>query len=148
LENNLFNYDNTGGKIPKYKVLVFPNGRISFDHADYSLTSQSDWQSALQFDQWELFYDYSRTFGARLVFLNEYPSNYTSTALYHEYNGDEAITKYQLKQKIIAEKGVIEEATINESILTTSGLVIIRILIKLYLNTIIITRKKINIPII
>ncbi|ORX51382.1 hypothetical protein BCR36DRAFT_411849 [Piromyces finnis] len=122
LENNLFTISNTGSKIPKYKVLVFPNGRISYDHADYSQTSQSDWQSALRYDQWELFYDYSRSYGARLVFLNEYPSNYTSTSLYREFNEEEAKINYQLKQRIIAEKGITEEETINNSILTTSGI--------------------------
>jgi len=122
LEKNLFDVTSTGEKLPKYKVIVFPNGRISYDLADYSLTTQSDWQSALKNDQWEYFYQYSRNYGARLVFLNEYPSNYTGTVLYHEYVGDEAKIKYQLKQQIIAEKGIPEEQTINESILTTSGI--------------------------
>ncbi|OUM58693.1 hypothetical protein PIROE2DRAFT_15958 [Piromyces sp. E2] len=124
LENKLFKFNYAGQKEPKYKVLVFPNGRISYDHADYSITTQSDWQSALVYDQWEFLYDYSRTYGARLVFLNEYPSNYTSTALYNEYSGDEAKIKYQLKQKIIAEKGITEEGTINKSEFTTSGYVL------------------------
>jgi len=122
LEKNLFDISSTGEKVPKYKVIVFPNGRISYDHADYTITNVSDWQSALKNDQWEYFYDYSRQYSARLVFLNEYPSNYTGTTLYHEYVGDEAKIKYQLKQQIIAESGIPEEATINESILTTSGI--------------------------
>jgi len=134
LNQQLFSYSD-GKAIPKYKVLVFPNGRISYDHADYSKSSKSDWQSAIKYDQWEILYDYSRNYDARLVFLNEYPSNYTSTELAHESIDEEiARQSYQLKQTITAEKGVTEENTINSSGFTTEGIYHFQAKIKDYGN--------------
>ncbi len=76
----------------------------------------------MKYDQWEILYDYSRNYDARLVFLNEYPSNYTSTELAHNNKDEEEAKKsYQLKQIIAAEKGVTEEKTINSSSFTTEG---------------------------
>jgi len=121
LENYLYK-EVDGQKLPKYKVLVFPNGRVSYDRADYSRTENSDWQSALKYEQWEMFYDYSRNFDTRLVFLNEYPSNYTSTELIHEYKGDEAKKMYQSNQVIIPEEGINEEETLKNAKLTTEGI--------------------------
>ena len=99
--------------------MVFPNGRVGYD---YSKTSDSDWKSAINYNQWEIIYDYSRNFDVRLVFLNEYPSNYTSTELAYNYDNEEKAKKaYQIKQAIIAEKGVTEENTINSSGFITEG---------------------------
>jgi len=105
----------------KYTVIIFPNGRVSFDSADYSQTSESNWQSALTNDQWEFFYDLSRNYGTRLVFLNEYPSIYTSTRVYNEYKGAEAEQVYQQKQTLIAVEDTKEADTINTSNLSTEG---------------------------
>jgi len=68
-----------------------------------------------------MFYDYSRNFDTRLVFLNEYPSNYTSTELIQEYKGEEAKKMYQSNQVIIPEEGINEEETLKNAKLTTEG---------------------------
>jgi len=120
LNKHLFKEVN-GNQMPQFKVLVFPNGRVSYNRADYSRSEDSDWQSAIKYDQWELFYDYSRNYDARLVFLNEYPSNYTSTELVQEYKGDQAKKMYQTKQVIIPEKNIDEEQTLIDAKLTTEG---------------------------
>ncbi|OUM58694.1 hypothetical protein PIROE2DRAFT_15959 [Piromyces sp. E2] len=122
LEDKIYVPTSKGIKMPKYSVIIFPNGRVSFDNADYSQTSESNWQSALSYDQWEFFYDCSRNFGTRLVFLNEYPSNYTSTKVYKEYKGSEAENAYQQKQTIIAESYLSEADVINQSNLNTEGI--------------------------
>jgi len=121
LNKHLFKEVN-GNQMPQFKVLVFPNGRVSYNRADYSRSEDSDWQSAIKYDQWELFYDYSRNYDARLVFLNEYPSNYTSTELVQEYKGDQAKKMYQTKQVIIPEKNIDEEQTLIDAKLTTEGI--------------------------
>ena len=98
---------------------MFPNGRVSYDRADYSRTENSDWQSALKYEQWEMFYDYSRNFDTRLVFLNEYPSNYTGTTLYKTFEPEEAKIKYQSVQSIKSEPNIIYSEAVNESKLDT-----------------------------
>jgi len=116
-------YSNVNGKkIGRYKVLVFPNGRVSYDQNDVQ-NSISTWQSAITFNQWEGFYDYSRENDARLVFLNEYPSNYTGTQLYYDINPQESqeeIDKKLLgKQVIVPAPDIYEENAIKEAQINT-----------------------------
>jgi len=64
----------------RYSVLVFPEGRVSYNQQVNS--AENEWASALTYDQWEKFYEYSRNTNKKLVFLNDYPGNYTGTADY------------------------------------------------------------------
>ncbi|ORX51381.1 hypothetical protein BCR36DRAFT_325511 [Piromyces finnis] len=120
LDKQIYCTLSNGEKAAKYKVIVFPNGRVSYNHAESQ--SGSNWQSALTYDQWEYFYDYSRNYSSRLVFLNEYPSNYTSTRVYKEYKDEEAERVYQQKQILIAQEDISEAETINNSNLSTEGI--------------------------
>jgi len=99
-------YDTNGN--PNYKAVVFPNGRISYNNDDI-------WKSAIKDNQWDEFYQYSRTYGTRLVFLNEYPSNYTASVLYNNQNAD----VYQSNQIISAAPGTPNAETINSAKLDT-----------------------------
>jgi len=103
---------------PKYKVIVFPDGRVSYDASNPN-SGNSTWQSAIKPSQWEKFYEYSRNYNTRLVFLNEYPSNYTGTTLYQKLEPDEAIKKYQSVQNIKSEPDIIYAEVVNESKLDT-----------------------------
>jgi len=107
-----------GTALPKYSVLVFPDGRVSYDAAN-PRTGNSNWQSAIKPNQWERFYNYSRNYDSRLVFLNEYPSNYTGTKLYKEFESSEAELKYQSIQNIKSELDISDAKAINESNLNT-----------------------------
>jgi len=71
----------------RYKTVVFPNGRVS-----YSNGSQF-WESAIRANQWDIFTNYATNTQTNIVFLNEYPSNYTGTELaYETYNSNQRIT--------------------------------------------------------
>jgi len=103
---NLF-YNNVDGKLqPKYTVLVFPNGRVSYKNG-------KTWKSAITDEQWLQIEGYARTNDARLVFLNEYPSTATGTKLYKECSG-ESDCKFDLTHKVIADKNIVLAETVNE----------------------------------
>jgi len=103
---NLF-YENVNGNLqPKYSVLVFPNGRVSYKNG-------KTWKSAITDEQWLQIEGYARTNDARLVFLNEYPSTATGTKLYKECSG-ESDCKFDLTHKVIADKNIVLAETVNE----------------------------------
>lgn len=81
--------------IPRYKAIVFPNGRVSYNTGS---TNEGDaiWQSAISPQQWDIFTSYSAGTKTRIVYLNEYPSNNTGTEL--AYPGNKAL--YKVAQKI------------------------------------------------
>ncbi|ORX51383.1 hypothetical protein BCR36DRAFT_411850 [Piromyces finnis] len=112
LDEDLHNalYDDNGNA--KYKAIVFPNGRISYNDDDI-------WTSAIKPLQWEEIYQYSRSFGSRLVFLNEYPSNYTATMLYSDNDNNNIFTSLQ---KISAAPGTTGAEAINSANLDTNNI--------------------------
>jgi len=92
---NLF-YNNVDGKLqPKYTVLVFPNGRVSYKDG-------KTWTSAITDAQWDQIEGYARNNDVRLVFLNEYPSTATGTKLYKACDGSDC--KFDLTHKVIADE--------------------------------------------
>jgi len=100
-------------KHPRFNVVVFPNGRVS-----YSSTGDI-WKSAIRGDQWDLFYEYSRDGGVSLVFLNEYPSNHTGTELVGGENQN--VGRYKLKQQVTPAEDILEEDAIREANVDTDG---------------------------
>ncbi|OUM58692.1 hypothetical protein PIROE2DRAFT_15957 [Piromyces sp. E2] len=103
-------YDSTGN--PKYKALVFPNGRISFNNG-------GQWKSAITDSQWETIYEYSRTYGSRVVFLNEYPSIYTGTKIPEDLINSNNVNVYTSQQTITAAPGSQYADIINTANLNT-----------------------------
>jgi len=102
--NNLF-YENVNGFLnAKYKVLVFPNGRISYKNG-------KTWKSAITDEQWLQIEQYARDNDARLVFLNEYPSAATGTKLYKDCVGEDC--KFDLSHKVIAGENAILGEQVN-----------------------------------
>ncbi|ORX51385.1 hypothetical protein BCR36DRAFT_287885 [Piromyces finnis] len=77
----------------RYKAIVFPNGRVSYN------SGGDQWVSAIRPDQWLLFDEYSAVTGSRIVYLNEYPSNNTATELAYDFKGDQA-SNFKIAQKI------------------------------------------------
>jgi len=104
-------------KMARFNAVVFPNGRVSYS------SSGNIWKSAIRGDQWNIFYDYAREGNARLVFLNEYPSNHTGTDLYAGQidNPAEAEKKYKVKQLVTPESGIAEEEALAEAKVDTNG---------------------------
>jgi len=101
---NLF-YDNSNGnRQPKYSVLVFPNGRVSYKNG-------KTWTSAITDAQWDQIEEYARSNDVRLVFLNEYPSTATGTRLYKDCDGSDC--KFDLTHKVIADDNLVLSDTVN-----------------------------------
>jgi len=65
----------------RYSAIVFPNGRVSYDNGKIN---EPSWESAIKPNQWDIFNNYSAKTQSRIVFLNEYPSNYTGTKLLYD----------------------------------------------------------------
>jgi hypothetical protein len=105
---------------PKYKAIVFPNGRVSYSQGN---ESDPNWQSAINNEQWEQIYEYSRTTGSRVVFLNEFPSMYTGTQLHSTFANltpDDPL--YNSEQTITAAQGSNYSDIINKVKLSTSNI--------------------------
>jgi hypothetical protein len=97
-------YKDQAKKLGRYKAIVFPNGRISYNTAD------GTWASALSDDQWAIFEEYTASTNNRIVYLNEYPSNNTGTLLYNDQ-----FRNFQVKQPIVVpeDSAIAEELNSN-----------------------------------
>lgn len=96
---------------PKYTSLIFPNGRVSYDY------NIDQWASALRSDQWDILDQYARLTGARMVFLNEYPSSSTGTALANTF-----VKSTSEKQDIIVGDGIPLAESLSGANLSTEGI--------------------------
>jgi len=112
-DNQLNNYLYKKGT-PKYKAIVFPNGKVPYN-------KHGNWTSALKDPQWNTFYDYSRKHGSRLVFLNEFPSAFTGTNVHPTYSTNSQLCT--ARQRITAAPGTPHEQIINNQLnLNTEGI--------------------------
>jgi len=90
-----FLYSDDAHTQPRYSAIVFPNGRVSYSNVQQGAAATEDllWKSAFSYNQWEIFNDFSRNTGSRIVYLNEYPSNNTGTTIQYEmYTANQKIT--------------------------------------------------------
>ena len=107
-------YKNEQQGLGRYKAIVFPNGRVSYQ-------GNGQWASALDKSQWAIFEEYSAKTNYRIVYLNEYPSaenTGTKLATANPTNDN----NFKMEQSIIVpeDRGEIA-ADLNSSNLNTSG---------------------------
>jgi len=107
-------YSDAARTSPRYKAIVFPNGRVSYANGcddNGNCSADAMWKSALSWEQWNIITQYSANTNSRIVYLNEYPSNNTGTELaYENFNNYAENQKYSIDQEfdIVPELSQVE----------------------------------------
>jgi len=96
---------------PRFKALVFPNGRVAYKGAEA-------WKSSLTDEQWAYLEDYARKNDGRIVYLNEYPHELTCTEVYNHY-GETNPNAFDKEQKVSAPESTSLHQEINDLGFTT-----------------------------